>query len=111
MDKSLKYTDILTKVLRKESAIQPRLQNIKFSSVCDKESGHFLIIATGWEKGIWSNTILFHARLVNSKIVIEDDNFEEGITEILIKSGIAPEDIVTGIAQEQEYNSPLLTKT
>ncbi len=44
MDKSIKYADILTKVLRKQSAIQPRLQNLKISSVCDRETGHFLII-------------------------------------------------------------------
>ncbi|AFZ53747.1 hypothetical protein Cyan10605_1640 [Cyanobacterium aponinum PCC 10605] len=32
MDKSITYADILTKVLRQQSAIQPRLQNLKISS-------------------------------------------------------------------------------
>ena len=108
MDKSLKYAEILSNVLRKESAIQPSLQNIKISAVCDSVSGQFLIIATGWEKEIWTNTILFHARLVNDKVVVEDDNFEEGLTNALIQAGISPEDIVTGLSQEQDYKSPLL---
>ncbi len=97
MDKSLKYADILTKVLRQESSIQPRLQNLKISSVCDRESGHFLIIMTGWQKESWVDTILFHAHLVNDKIIIEDDNFEEGLTNILIQEGIDYRDIITDI--------------
>jgi hypothetical protein len=37
MDNTLKYADILTQVLRKESTIQPRSQKLKISPVCDKE--------------------------------------------------------------------------
>ena len=77
MEHSLTYPEILTQVLRKASAAQPRLQTIQIRAVCDPESGQFLIIATGWEKSVWLNTILFHARLVDGKVVIEDDNFEE----------------------------------
>ncbi|TAE55176.1 MAG: XisI protein [Nostocales cyanobacterium] len=102
MDKSLKYPEILTQVLRKATAAQPRLQTIKIRAVCDTESGQFLIIATGWEKNIWINTILFHARLVDGKVIIEDDNFEEGLTQVLITEGIAANDIFSGLSQEQE---------
>ncbi|MTJ53236.1 XisI protein [Anabaena sp. UHCC 0253] len=101
MDNSLRYSEILTQVLRRAAAAQPRLQPISIHAVCDTESGQFLIIATGWEKNIWMNTILFHARLLNGKVVIEDDNFEEGLTDALITAGIAPEDIITGLSVEQ----------
>ncbi|PSB01542.1 element excision factor XisI family protein [Merismopedia glauca] len=101
MDNSLTYAEILTQVLRKASQTQPRLQTLKISSVCDPESGQFLMVATGWHKSVWMNTILFHARLVDSKVVIEDDNLEEGLTDTLITAGIAPEDLVTGLSQEQ----------
>jgi|GEM_PF-537089 len=103
MDKSLKYADILTQVLRQESAIQPRLQNLKISSVCDQETGQFLIIMTGWQKQSWINTILFHARLIEDKIIIEDDNFEEGLTNVLIKAGISPEDIITEVDKDDRF--------
>ncbi|MDD1416359.1 XisI protein [Dolichospermum sp. ST_con] len=105
MDNSLRYSEILTQVLRRSASVQPRLQPISIRAVCDIESGQFLIIATGWEKNIWMNTILFHAQLANGKVVIEDDNFEEGLTEVLITAGIAPEDIVTGLAVEQRQLS------
>jgi XisI protein len=104
MDKSLKYADILTQVLRTESTIQPRLQKLRISPVCDRDSGQFLIIMTGWEQKTWTNTILFHARLFNDKIIIEDDNFEEGLTNVLIQAGISPEDLVTGLEQDQNDN-------
>ncbi|MEA5619064.1 element excision factor XisI family protein [Cronbergia sp. UHCC 0137] len=105
MDNSLRYSEILTRVLRKAASAQPRLQPISIHAVCDTESGQFLIIATGWERNVWINTILFHARLLNGKVVIEDDNFEEGLTETLITDGIAPEDIITGLSVEQQYLS------
>jgi hypothetical protein len=101
MDKSLKYSQILTEVLRREETLQPSLQTIQIRAVCDAESGQFLIIATGWNRNAWMNTILFHARLVDSKVVIEDDNFEEGITSKLITAGIVTEDIISGLAYEQ----------
>ncbi|MGK7942942.1 MAG: element excision factor XisI family protein [Microcystaceae cyanobacterium] len=94
MANSINYGDILTKVLRKESKTKLLLKSLNLSAVCDQESGQFLIIMTGWEQEKWINTILFHARLSNGKIVIEDDNFEEGLTPLLIKAGIPSADIL-----------------
>jgi len=87
IDKSLAYPEILTQVLRKASSVQPSLEKISVRSVCDRESGQFLIIATGWTKTAWRNTILFRTRLVDGAVVIEDDNFEEGLSEELIIAG------------------------
>lgn len=98
MDSTRNYSAILTQVLRQVATPQPRLQPLRISSVCDAEAGQFLIIATGWDKERWLNTILFHARLVEGKIIIEDDNFEEGIASALIASGIAVDDITTSLA-------------
>ena len=47
MDNAVNYADILTKVIKKESAIQPRLKTLKIAPVCDRESGNFLMIMTG----------------------------------------------------------------
>lgn len=41
------------------------------------------------------DTILFHARLADEKIIIEEDNFEESLTQNLIANGVKQEDIVT----------------
>ncbi len=95
MDNSLSYADILKKTLQEATRAQPRLQAIQLYPVCDVDSGHFLILATGWDKQRWIDTILFHARLVDNQLVIEEDNFEEGLSQALIAAGIKAEDIVT----------------
>ena len=95
MDQALSYADILKKTLQEAVVNQPRLQAIKLYPVCDTESGHFLVLATGWDKQTWIDTILFHARLVDQKIIIEEDNFEESLTQTLIANGINQEDIIT----------------
>ena len=89
------YADILKKTLQEATRAQPRLQAIQLYPVCDVDSGHFLILATGWDKQRWIDTILFHARLVDNQVVIEEDNFEEGLSQALIAAGIKAEDIVT----------------
>lgn len=53
---------------------------------------------TGWQQDRWVNAILFHHRLFKDKIVIEDDNFAEGLTPIPIQSVIPAEDIINGLS-------------
>jgi hypothetical protein len=95
MDQTLNYVDILKKTVQEAVANQPRLQAIKLYPVCDTESGHFLVLATGWDKQRWMDTILFHARLVGQHIIIEEDNFEESLTEVLLTRGVKKENILT----------------
>ncbi|TAF57089.1 MAG: XisI protein [Oscillatoriales cyanobacterium] len=95
MDRTLSYTDILKQTVQEATADQPSLQAIKLYPVCDTETGHFLVLATGWDNQHWMDAILFHARLVGQQIFIEEDNFEESLTETLIASGVAIEHIIT----------------
>ena len=97
MEHEISYVDILQKTVKEATRNQPRLQAIKLYPVCDTDSGHFLIIATGWDKQRWIDTILFHARLVDRHVIIEEDNFEEGLTSALIAAGIQAEHIVTSL--------------
>jgi len=107
MERSLSYADILKKTLQEATRTQPRLQAIQLYPVCDTHSGHFLILATGWDKQRWLDTILFHARLVDRQVIIEEDNFEEGLTSALIDAGIAAEDIITSL-DYQSGGSPVV---
>lgn len=97
MDHPLSYADILKKTVQSATVNQPRLQAIKLYPVCDMDSGHFLILATGWDKQRWLDTVVFHARLVENQVVIEEDNCEEGLTSALIAAGIKREDITTSL--------------
>jgi hypothetical protein len=55
------------------------------------------------------DSILFHARLIEKdngdrQIIIEEDNFEEGLVDALIEAGIKKEDIVTSWQQAIAVN-------
>ena len=104
MNNSLNYAEIIKKTVNAATIDQPSIQAIKLYPVCDAESGHFLILATGRDKQCWMDSILFHARLVEKdncdrQIIIEEDNFEEGLVDALIEAGIKKEDIVTSWQQ------------
>jgi hypothetical protein len=98
MAQSVNYPDIITSVLREQAGIQPSLQPITIAAVCDPESGHFLLTATGWENKRRVEAIIFHARLADGLVVIEDDNTEEGLSAALIEAGIPAENIMTALA-------------
>lgn len=101
MDNSLSYADIIQNTLQEATKDQPRIQPIQLYPVCDRDSGHFLVLATGWDKQHWINAILFHAHLVDREIIIEEDNFEEGLTSQLIAAGIDANNIRTSIAKQK----------
>lgn len=96
MDSSLNYSDILKKTVQEATRDQPSVQQIELYPVCDFDSGHFLVVATGLDKQGWKDFILFHARVVDRQVIIEMDNFEEGLISSLIEAGIREEDIITG---------------
>jgi hypothetical protein len=102
MSKPVDYSEILKRVVYDEIIHQPSIQAIKLYPVCDLESGHFVVLATGFDKQKWMDFVLFHARLIEKdnsdrQVVIEEDNFEEGLVNILIEAGIKKEDIVTSL--------------
>ncbi len=93
MAQTVNYADILANVVQAEGLLQPGLQPIKIAAVCDRQTGHFLLIATGWENNQRFDSILFHARLVHGKVIIESDYTEEGLTATLVDVGICAADV------------------
>jgi hypothetical protein len=91
MDQTKRYADILTQALREKSKtrypLQPRL---KLISSCDRETGQFLLIRIGWDKKHWHHSILFHAQLIDGKVIIEAD-MTEGLKPLLLEAGIPEE--------------------
>lgn len=93
MDQTMSYADILTQVVREEAKLQPSMNVV---SSCDLETGQFPLVVIGWDnQRHWMHNILFHARLVDGKVVIEKDRTEEGLTSSLIVAGIREEDIIS----------------
>jgi len=101
MEHSPNYADILKQTLQEATRDQPSVQAIKVYPVCDTETGHFLVLATGYDTQRWMDSIIFHARLLDRLIVIELDHFEDGLTEDLIAAGIPAEHIISGLEYER----------
>ena len=108
MDQNVNYGEILTRVLNEEAKIKIRLQPITFSAVCDAAIGQFLLIATGWDNKRRVDAIIFHARLVDDIVVVEDDNTEEGLSTALIEAGIPAENIMTALSYARQQRAELL---
>jgi hypothetical protein len=100
MDQTVSYADILTQVMREEAKLQPSVQlRLKIVSSCDSETGQFLLIVIGWDNRKHRvHNILFHAQLVDGKVIIETDMTEEGLTASLSEAGIPEGDIISGSA-------------
>lgn len=57
------------------------------------------MIVIGWDNRKHRvHNILFHAQLVDGKVIIETDMTEEGLTPALIEAGIPEEDIISSSA-------------
>jgi hypothetical protein len=93
MDQTVTYADILTSVLRKEAGSHPGLLPTEIVSVCDREAGEFVLLMIGADSEEWVESVLFRARLVDGKVIIETDNIEEGLKLSLIEAGVSPNDI------------------
>ena len=109
MDNTISYAEILKRTVNDATIHQPRLQAIKLYPVCDLESGQFVVLATGFDKKSWMDFVLFHARLIEKdnsdrQVIIEEDNFEEGLVNTLIEAGIKKEHIVTSWQQAIAVN-------
>jgi len=97
----LNYAGILKQTLQEATRDQPSIQAIKVYPVCDTETGHFLVLATGYDRQRWMDSVIFHARLEERLVVIELDNFEEGLSSALIAAGIPAEHIISGLEHER----------
>ena len=108
MDQTLNYEEIIRQVLLEEAKHQPSLQPITMTAVCDVAIGQFLLIATGWDNKRRVDAIIFHARLVDGIVVIEDDNTEEGLSHALIEAGIPASNIMTALKFTRVSQSDLM---
>ncbi len=100
MDKIETYRKILKSVTEKHAKMFSPVQNVASSAVCDfDENNYFLIDFDSKEK---KHYIVFHLRLDNNRIFIEQDGIEYGIKQDLIEAGISPNEIVLNFQDSRQ---------
>lgn len=94
MDRINEYANILTDILYAESNLSFHLKpELKMVAACNRKTGQFFLVMVGWDKDKWVHHIVFHAQLINDKILIEADN-TEGLKPQLLEAGIRVEDFL-----------------
>lgn len=90
MDKIEKYKKIIIEECTKlDSYINRDQPNIRYRSVIDQTSNHFITYAIGRDnKGQFVHDWVYHIELMNEKIFIHEDRSDEGIASILAEKGI-----------------------
>ena len=94
MDKLEKYRRILQQTVEKYANEPRRPEQVPLVPICDREHDNYLLMRVGWDNVGRAHHTLFHFRLNNGKVWVEDDGIEHGIANDLLEAGIAPEDIV-----------------
>ncbi|MEW6212156.1 MAG: XisI protein [Acidobacteriota bacterium] len=94
MDKVARYRRILRRLVREYARYQPSHGQIEPIPVCDAKSDNYLLLHAGWDNIRRVHSTVFHLRLRDGKILIEEDGLEHGITQDLIDAGVSQKDIV-----------------
>jgi hypothetical protein len=94
MDKLNKYRQILQSIVEKYAAEPRRAEQVPLIPVCDNIHDNYLLMRVGWDRLGRTHHTLFHFRIVDGKVLIEQDGIEHGIAYDLLEAGIDAEDII-----------------
>jgi hypothetical protein len=89
-----KYRQILQQVTEMHAKMPAEPDDVESFAVCDPVNGQYLLLDVGWEGEERAHYVVFHLRLKDGKVLIEQDGIEYGIAQDLIEAGIPKEDIV-----------------
>lgn len=96
MDKMKKYNQILQSLILKYASFKPRYTKNEWQPICDAERGEYLLLKFVLGKNGESRNKypIFHFRLKNGKVLIEENNTDSDIVSELLESGIEKKDIM-----------------
>ncbi len=100
MDTTTTDRDIVKQVINRYAQFVPSHGNIRLDTVFDDEQGRYALMQVGWDRGHRVRGNLIYIIVQDDKVWIEYDGMEQGITQDLIKGGIAPERIILGFVAE-----------
>lgn len=100
MDKVTSYRRLLRDLVNKYARFRPAHGQIEPIAVCDPKTDNYLLIHAGWDNIRRIHAVVFHLRLRDGKILIEEDGLEYGIAQDLTDAGVSPKDIVYSLEAE-----------
>lgn len=94
MDKLERYSRLIKKILQEEAQYKPSHGEIEPLLLFDDEHRNYQLLYAGWDRKRRVFGSIYHLRIHNQKIYIEEDTSNEPIAESLLEAGVPKEDIV-----------------
>ncbi len=107
MDKVANYRRILRRIVQEYARYKPSHGEIEPIPVCDPKNDNYLLIHAGWDNIRRIHSTVFHLRLRDGRVLIEEDGLEHGITQDLLDAGVSQKDIVYAL---ENNNLPTFRK-
>jgi len=96
MDRLMNYRQLIKRILCERAALANCCLSpgVETNCVLDEGSDQYLLLSTGWSQDRRVRGMTLYVRIKDSKIWIEEDWTENGITSELLEAGVPKEDIV-----------------
>ena len=95
MGKLEKYRQVLREIILRYGSYPSRYSKTDLLPICDDERGEYLLIDVGWQENEKRTyLVVFHFRIKDGKIYIEQDNTDADPVQQMIDAGVPKEDIV-----------------
>ncbi|GAB4417526.1 MAG: hypothetical protein Fur0044_13210 [Anaerolineae bacterium] len=96
MDRLRDYRSIIQRILAEHLENAPQEEDVETVSINDEAGEHYLLLEIGWQPPRRIYNVVFHLRLKEGKIWVEQDWTEYGIARELMEAGIPAEAIELG---------------
>ena len=94
MDKLTQYATIIKNILQEDVSLKPSHGEIEPMVVFDDQRHSYQLMYVGWDRRRRVHGSIYHVRIRNNKVYIEEDTSNQPIAESLVEAGIPKEDIV-----------------
>lgn len=94
MDPIKSYQLVIKQVISEYAKLRPSHGNIHLETIFDDVNSRYALMQFGWDRERRVRGNLIYVSIKDSKVLIEYDGIERGITQDLIEKGIPERDIV-----------------
>ncbi|WP_017653260.1 XisI protein [Fortiea contorta] len=102
MDTTAYHRQIVKEIITQYAQLRPSHGNIRLDTVFDENQDRYALMQVGWDRGMRIRGNLIYITLQDSKVWIEYDGMEAGITDDLIYRGILAENIVLAFIPSED---------
>jgi len=99
MDRLDTYRQIIRNTLQPYVELTYANVDVRNRAAFDTENDQYIILSEGWDHKRHLHGCLIHVEIIGSKVWVQQDGTEDGITDDLVAAGIPKTDIVLGFQE------------